>query len=171
MRKYCVVQYITAVICLLMLLSVGACKNFIKPELGAIAHEDARFLLDDGEISDGLLQTRQLQLEYRLTSSDDGFTISGTMTMDPSIYNSFPLAKRFFLKINFLDEEGRVLSTSDISPLFNTSSYISESLQVQRSGFRPPGSTAVAFNYFGSFSGEYTHVKGDSWEVFYFPFD
>lgn len=170
MKKYCLTRSSVVLLCLL-LLSLGACRNFIKPELGAIARQDARFAMDDGTISNGVLKTRQLQLDYNLTGSDGGFTIEGRVTLDSSIYSSFPIIRRFFLKINFLDEAGRVLGTSDITPVFNTSSYISETMDVKRSGPRPPGSVGVAFNYFGNFAGESQDVKGDDWEVFYFPFD
>ncbi len=171
MNKYCLPHYPATLLCLLLLLSLAACKNFITPELGAIARKEARFSMDDGTISKGLLKTKQLQLGYDLTSSDGGFTITGTMTLDPRVYSSFPIIRRFFLKMNFLDGEGRVLGTSDITPVFNTSSYISDTMEVRRSGPRPPGSTAVAFNYFGNFSSESQGVKGDDWEIFYFPFD
>jgi len=171
MNTNCVTKVFTAIVLLLVWLSVSACSQFIKPEVGSIALEDARFALVDGSIQDALLDTKDFRLQYSLTTTADAFTISGKLSMDRSILDSFGLARKFILKLNFLDTEGRVLGTSDITPLVSFNGQVADVIEVKKSGTFPIASTSIAFNFFGTFRAITSEYGRDEWDVFYFPFE
>jgi len=171
MNIHYVTRVFTFIVCLLAWLSMAACTKFIKPELGAIAREESRFALVDGSIQDALLDTKDLKLQYSLTTTSDEFTINGSMYLDRRIRSSFEMTKRFVFKLNFLDHEGRVLGTSDITPMLTYNGVAKEVEEVKKTGPYPVGSTAIAFNFFGTFMSASSEQTKDEWDIFYFPFD
>jgi hypothetical protein len=171
MNLHIVTRFFITVLCLFMFLSLSACANFIKPEIGATAQTEARVALVDGSIQGGVLDAKDVKLQYNLSTTSDSFSISGKLVIDRSIRSSFPIVSKFFLKLNFLDGEGRVLGTTDITPLFATHGRIRDSLEVKKSGGLPGGSTSIAFNFFGTFKSDGNEFGGDDWDVFFFPFN
>jgi hypothetical protein len=74
--------------------------------------------------------------------------------------------------MSFLDGEGRVLETVDISPLISSFGFEPDpEFVVKRSSLKPMGSRSIVFNYYGEFMGNDPEARGDSWDIFYFPFD
>lgn len=156
----------------LCVLCLSGCANYLKPEIGAIAQEEARIELVEGGVQDALWDTRDLALTYSYSESGNAFNFHGTLVFDRSLSDSFKVKRRFNLKMNFLDREGRVLETIDISPLISSVNELAnQDIKIKKSLVRPAGASSIAFNYYGEFRGNDPKTLGDGWEVFYFPFD
>lgn len=158
-----------AVLCLVMLFWSG-CANFLKPEIGAVARKEARIPLVENGVKEGILETSDLKISYSLSDVGERLSLAGHLFFDRSLTDSFPVVESFFLKMSFLDSEGRVIETVDITPIFNTFWRIPEKLDLTVSRVQPPGSKAIAFNYFGMFRGDRID-SSDNWEIYYLPFD
>lgn len=160
------------ILCILLgclgVLSAG-CANFLQPETGAVARKEARIALAK-DIPAGTWETGQLRLAYTLSATGDAISLVGKATIDRSVTYSFPVVLKFFLYVSFLDGEGRVLETVDVSPVINTYGGISDNLEVKLSHARPPGAEAIAFHYYGVFKYN-SEDSGDTWEIYHFPFN
>ncbi len=150
---------------------LSGCANFIKPETGAIARKDARIELTDKSVQEGIFKTKDLELPYSITEAGKTFNFTGKLYFAQSLTYSFGAIDRFTLKLNFLDDHGRVLETVDITPLYMSFGSVPDHLNVNLSYIKPAGTEAIAFNYYGELRGDVQETGGTSWEVYYFPFD
>jgi hypothetical protein len=130
---------------------LSGCANFIKPEIGAVARQDARIDLTADGVQNGVFSTSDLVLAYSISESGDMFNISGELSFAQSVTYSFGIIKRFILKMNFLDEEGGVIETVDITPLIHSFGSVPDKTRIKHSSIRPPGASSIAFNYYGVF--------------------
>ena len=153
------------------LLILSGCVNYLKPELGLVAKVDTRVLLVDDHISNSVLKTKDLQFDYTLSGKDDTFDITGSLVFNRAITASYPVLDRFIMRVNFLDAEGVVIASESISPNISSFSAVPDVTQIKATGIKPPGSVAIAFNYYGTFAGVTLTGGGDSWEIYYMPFD
>jgi hypothetical protein len=154
----------------LSLLFLSGCANYLTPQLGAIARPNDRFKLVKDGVYDGDLNTNNLDMTYSLADSGKTFNFKGSLSFSDSLTNSFPVVENFILKMNFLDAEGRVLQTIDISPLLDFE-VAPDQIPVKASGSIPTTASAIAFNFFGQFKDNGLLRNSDSTEIFYFPFD
>ena len=155
-------------------LFLSGCANYLQPEVGAIARPEARIELAENGVQGAGWTAKNLDLTYSYSQSGNTFNLSGMLSFDQSVTNSFPLIKRFFLKVSFLDDKGRVLETVDITPLFRYLGEAPDNLKIQSSCATPAGTSSLAFNYYGLFTaddGGNDARGGGDWEIFYFPFD
>lgn len=154
-------------------LFLQGCANFIQPEIGATARPDARIKLVAEGVQNAAWNAKDLVLTYSYSEAGDIFTLSGTLIFDRSLTDSFPVAKSFLLKMSFLDSEGRVLQTVNITPLISSYGTVSDRIPVRASSAKPAGASAIAFNYFGTFlgGGSDEQMGGSSWEIFSFPYE
>jgi hypothetical protein len=150
------------------LLATG-CTRFIVPEIGAIAQEESRIPYKAGEKLDGILDTKDITFEYTLSESDNGVRLTGELVFDRSLTDSFPMVKTFFLKMNWLDVDGLVLQTIDITPLYSYLSVVPNKMGMSKQIETVPGSRFINFNYYGVFRGEKPDVS-EEWDIFLFPF-
>ena len=156
----------------LCVLCLSGCANFLTPEIGAIARQEARIDLVEGGVQDAVWDTRDLELTYSYSESGNAFNLFGKLVFDRSLTDSFRVNGRFSLKMSFLDDEGRVLETVDISPLISSFNELSnQDIKIRKSLVRPVGANSIAFNYYGDFRGNDRETRGDGWSIFYFPFD
>lgn len=166
-----IIRFLLIVVSLGALLLAG-CASYIRPELGAVAQPEARIDLVGDGVENAAWQSKDLTLTYSYAQSADIFTFSGSLSFHRSLTDSFGVAKTFSLKMSFLDKDGRVLETADITPLFSSFGTVPDRLPVQLSLPRPAAASALAFNYFGVFrSGHQADMGGDEWEIFYFPYN
>ena len=159
---------ILVMIFLSCLLATG-CTRFIVPEIGAVALEESRIPYKAGEKQDGILETKDLTFEYTLSGSGNGTRLTGELVFDRSLTDSFPMIKTFFLKMNWLDVDGLVLQTRDITPLYSYLSNVPNKLKINTQIENVPGSRVINFNYYGVFRGEKPDVS-EEWDIFLFPF-
>ncbi|EKD35492.1 MAG: hypothetical protein ACD_75C01890G0002 [uncultured bacterium] len=169
MKSHCMARTFTVFLCLGVLLWSG-CANFLKPETGALARKEARILLGESGVKEKVLATNDLKIIYSVAGGSDSFTLSGRVVFDRSVSDSFPVITKFFLKMSFLDGEGRVIETVDITPVFHTFGSVPDKLDFNLSRVPPAGSKAIAFNYFGGFRSNPPDMSG-TWDIYYFPFD
>jgi hypothetical protein len=165
-----VARIFTMLVCLAVLFWSG-CANFIIPERGAIAREDSRIALPDDGVSETLWGGKDLQLSYSITGTGGDLLFSGHVVLDRSITDSFGAVRSFFLKMSFLDGDGHVLETVDITPLFTYQGAVPEKMNIKRSLIRPAGSKAIVFSYYGVFVANYEEGGGTDWTILSFPFD
>ena len=150
-------------------LLLAGCARFIVPEVGAIAEEASRIAYEDKEIQTGVLATKDLVLEYSLIQNEDETRFTGELGFDRSLTDSFPAIKTFFLKLSWLDADGTVIQTEDISPGYRYLSYPPSSLKINTKIDKAPGSKYFCFNYYGVFQGERPDVS-EEWGIHLFPF-
>jgi len=150
------------------LLATG-CARFIVPEIGAIAKEESRVPYKVDEKQDGILATDDLILKYTLSGSDNGARLTGELVFDRSLTYSFPVIKTFFLKMNWLDVDGHVLQTIDITPLYSYLNTLPNTLKIDKQIETVSESKFINFNYYGVFTGDNPGVSED-WYIFLFPF-
>lgn len=155
----------------LCVLCLSGCANFIKPEIGAIARQEARIDLAEGGVQDAAWTTRDLELTYSYVESGNIFNLSGILVFDRSLTDTFRVVKRFSLKMNFLDGEGRVLETVDVTPMFSSFGNVPDEMKIKGAYARPLAATSIAFNYFGVFKSDALEAGGSEWNISYFPFD
>jgi hypothetical protein len=157
------------VVCFGALLLFG-CANDMTPQTGAIARPDDRFNLVQGGVYDGNLSTNNLAMTYSITESGMTYRLTGSLSFSQTLVESFPLVQEFILKMSFLDPEGRVIETIDISPPIDFD-VVPAQIPVAASGPTPAGASGIAFNYFGQFRGRDVAVGGDTWDINYFPYE
>jgi hypothetical protein len=151
-------------------LLLSGCANTMNPQIGAIVRPDARFNLVQGGVYDGDLNTDNLQMTYSITESGMTYRLTGSLSFSQSLIESYPLVQEFVLKMSFLDSEGRVIETTDITPPVDFDVSPGQ-VPVTGSGSIPAGATAIAFNYFGQFRARGVLIGGDSWDISYFPYE
>ncbi len=158
----------TILLCLGML--VSGCANFLKPETGAVARPEARIALPETRVEKQTFSEGDVKIIYSLSGAGDPFDLSGTLMFDRSLTDAFPVIARFSLKMSFLDGQGRVIETIDVTPVFGAFGRTPEKRDFRVSRSAPPGTKAIAFNYFGEFR-DNAHEHSDSWDIYYFPYD
>jgi len=151
----------------LVLLLLSGCVHFLRPELGAIARPEARIDL----ARNGVLQTKDLQLDYSFTKSGNTLNLAGNIAINRSVTDSFEALIRLSVEMNFLDDKGRVLGSVNITPLYGAYGLVPDRLPIKASAIEPAGTVAVAFNYFGELKSTGDERDGERWEIFYFPFE
>lgn len=151
------------------LLATG-CTRFIVPEIGAIAQEESRVPYNADEKQDVVLDTKDFTFEYTLSAGDNGSRVTGELVFDRSLTDSFPIIKTFFFKMNWLDGDGQVLQTVDITPLYSYLGNVPNKLKIDKQVETVPGSKFFNFNYYGVFRGEKPDVS-EEWDIFLFPFN
>lgn len=138
--------------------------------MGAVAIKKDRIPFSKSLNKKKVFQDGDVKLIYTLNSTGDAFQFRGDLSFDRSLTDSFEVIKRFYLNMSFLDPEGRVLETVDVTPQFSIYSMSDVNKKVARSGTIPQGATAIVFNYFGEFKGDRPEKK-DDWDIHYFPFE
>jgi hypothetical protein len=164
-----VVKFFSGVV-LFVLISLLGCANFLVPEAGTLAREEARIALEDSSLENAVWQTKDLALTYSISGTGGDLHFVGKLNFDRSLSDSYNVIKSFYLKMSFLDERGQVLNTVDITPLFSLYSLIPDNMTVDKTFAKPPGSSFIVFNYYGVFRGNQP-VSGEVQTIFYFPFE
>ncbi len=155
----------------LSVVMLSGCTNFLKPETGAIAQKNARIALTDQSVQEGMFKTKDLQMKYSIAETGKTFNLAGKLSFAQSLTYSFGSIEKFTLKLNFLDEQGKVLETTDITPIYTAFGDVPDHLDVNLSCTKPAGTEAIAFNYYGDFRGDVQETGGSKWEIYYFPFE
>lgn len=159
------VMLLIGLCCLLM----TGCANFIVPEPGSVASEESRIVYKGGDSQDGILENDDITLQYTLSGGGGQTRFTGELEFHRSLTDSFPVVKTFFLKLNWLDGDGAVLQTVDITPGYNFRAYAPNNLRIDREIPVASGAASYCFNYYGVFQGEKPDVS-EEWDIFLFPF-
>lgn len=161
------VQKINVLLILLLAFALLGCKSYLVPELGIIAKPEARIAFVDGK---NIFSTKDVALEYTLVTGEETLSFTGQLRFDRSLTDSFSVAQSFFIRINYLDGQGRVMESIDITPLIPTRSQVIDPIRVSQRLPKMAGVENVAFNYFGVFRAN-TRDISENWSILYFPFE
>jgi len=153
----------------LFCLLTGGCTQYIVPEIGSIASEESRIAYEGGDLQDGLLENKDLKMSYTLSGGDAETRFTAEMGFDRSLTDSFPVIKSFHFKLNWLDGQGVVVQTVDITPFYTYRNYAPSKIKIDKTLPVAPGAVSYCFNYFGVFQGEKPDVT-EEWDIFMFPF-
>ncbi len=155
--------------CLLLLFLTACAKQ--QYNLGKTAHERAILPLAIAESETKLWQTEYIEINYSLENDGSTSSLSGTLHIKDSVFNSFPLVEYFDVYINYLDENNNVIGSYDISPNFGYRKYIKDSYTLSNVPDTPAGAVSFVFSYWGNFTGRSSRNEntGD-WEIYYSPF-
>jgi len=148
----------------------GCVRNYLVPEPGAIAREDARIDFPEAGLSNVSWQGKDLDIQYSIANNNGELLISGKIIIHDNVLNSFPILDRLVVKITFLDKQGSVIGTTDITPSYSTKSQVTGPLSFKSTAALPLGTSSLAFNYFGTIFSN-PNESSDTWEIFYFPFN
>lgn len=154
----------------MLLMNIGGCRNYITPEQGAIAKEEARISIAESLAGENEFKQDDIKITYTLIEQEESVKFSARIDLKRSLTDSFPVVKTFHVKLSLLDNNGSVLETVDISPFYSVNDRIAQSLKVSRDFIRPSGATSFVFNYYGVFEGHKPDISED-WDLFYFPFE
>ena len=157
------------ILVILLMLPSSGCVHFITPKLGSIAQKEARIPLPETGQTQGTLERQNLRIDYTLSTQEDELELRGTITFNRSLTDSFRVIKRFFLKLNFVDSEGRLLEVKNITPNFSYESNAQEKMALKYKGPISAVAKDIVFSYFGEFRGDMPDLSG-TWEVSYNPF-
>lgn len=153
------------------LLFLAGCSFLGVPKQGAQAKPDSWSDLEDIAGKKSVFKTDDMNLEYQLTQIGNRYNLVGELSIDRSITDSFTSATYFILMMNFLDINGKVLDSVDLTPLASVDSVEPEAMKVKGSGIIPAGATKIVFSYYGDFKGEGGRRSTDEWEIYYYPFE
>jgi len=147
------------------------CRNYLVPERGAVSLENARINLPEDGVNETLWEGKHLDVNYSISSKSSELVLSGTVVIHDTVLMSFDSVKQLVVKVNFLDNSGRVLGTADITPLYTAYGKVRGPLKFKTVVPLVPGTRSFTFSYFGIFIGRVDGTSGDDWEIFYFPFE
>jgi len=146
------------------------CRNYLVPEEGALSQESARIDFSKDGGGETLWKGKDLDIKYSIFQKNGELRVSGVVIIHDNILMSFGRLEQLVVKLNLLDEQGRVLGTVDITPRSAAYDSVTGPLAFRTVTASVPGASSFAFSYFGSLFGGRLSETSDSWEIFYFPF-
>ena len=146
------------------------CRNYLVPEEGELSQESARIDFSKDGGGETLWKGKDLDIKYSISEKNGELRIFGTVIIHDNILMSFEKMDHLMVKLNLLDELGKVVGTVDITPLYSTYNNVTGPLSFKTVVASVPGARSFAFSYFGSLFGGRLSETSDSWEIFYFPF-
>ena len=142
-------RQIFIVISLLISIMTGCSAQFSSRYLHSI--EIAPVLLSQPSPK-GFWQGNEISIAYSIDSYKPLFSLSGTVYLDSSILMSYPVINSFFLRIHFLDGDGKLLSASPIRINFRHHTFAEQEYSFSLSREIPIQVEAFTFSYSGTFS-------------------
>lgn len=166
--RYTVLFRIVPVLVLLNLLF--GCSFKYADNVGRMAVEE-QILSGQTTAEDQEWQTNDVKILYTVEPAKGSFAVTGTLSFQQHIMFSFPTVERFNLYINYLDDQGTVLTTHDITPNLGYRVELPDKADLRDVPVAPAEATSFAFNYFGIFKGLSTEEAsmGD-WVISFNPF-
>ncbi|MGB3209794.1 MAG: hypothetical protein WBB19_03720 [Desulforhopalus sp.] len=116
----------------------------------------------------GIWQGKEVSISYRIESYKPVFSLSGTLYIDSSVLMSYPVIRSFFVKIHFLDGEGKLLEASPVRINFSHQSFAEEDYSLSFSEEISAQAEAFTFSYSGRFS-DYGERYPDTTYIRYSP--
>jgi hypothetical protein len=163
-----------------LFLSVAAacmmgCGGALLSWQGATVEENDRISLQYGGPFRGNWQTRDLHIEYEFSTEGKRLNISGTVALDKSLSTGFSILEDFFLSLNFLGSEGKVIATGRLKNFSRRSWVNLDPMGFEKNLVIPEGAVFIAFAYVGrARSGGGMRHSGDasgevSWDFWNVP--
>ncbi len=149
---------------------LSGCRNYLVPEVGALSLESDRIDFPEGDDGVALWVGKELDIQYTIAKKSDELVLSGKVIIHESVLRSFDSIDRLAVKLNFLDNSGRVLTTADITPRYSTYNKVTRPLDFKTAVTPDPEASSFVFSYYGTLFGRLADATA-SWEIFYFPFE
>ncbi len=160
---------VVAIAASLAVLLMAGCAGFLRPEPGMmVTSKEERIALAEDRVK-GIWAAGEVNVSYSLSCRDGRCSLDGRLVFDSSITNSFPVITSFFFYVSFLDGDGKVLETYDITPVIPAYGYTPASLPLKMEQGQPGGAKSMVFHYYGNFRGR-AGRDGGSWAISHFPF-
>lgn len=100
----------------------------------------------------GIWQGKEISISYSIDSYKPLFSLSGTVHLDSSILMSYPVITSLFIRIHFLDTDGKLLNASPIHINFMHHTFAAQEYSFSFSKEIPFQVEAFTFSYSGKFS-------------------
>lgn len=116
---------------------------------------------------------QDIVIEYYVNKVGNSNMLDGKVSITDSRMYLYPVPDFFFLSVNFVDDNGSVISSHEISPLMTSSLSIKNSYKLRVPLPVPDNASGIAFNYWGNFREEgFNKFRGvtGGWEIYYNPF-
>lgn len=160
---------VVAIAASLAVLLIAGCAGFLRPEPGMmVTSKEERIALAEDRVK-GIWAAGEVNVSYSLSCRDGRCSLDGRLVFDSSLTNSFPSIATFFMYVSFLDGDGKVLETYDITPVIPTYGSAPESLLLKLEQQHPAEAKSLVFHYYGNFRAN-TDRNGGSWAISHFPF-
>lgn len=152
----------------LAILLLAGCAGFLRPERGTMAGKEGRIALVEN-LANGTWATGDVRVTYSLACRDGRCSLQGRLVVEDSINNSFPVIAQFIFYVSFLDGDGKVVETYDITPVIPIYGSTPQSLPLKMEQQQPVGAKFIVFHYYGRFRANPIR-EGGSWDISHFPF-
>lgn len=136
---------------LFIVLACSSTKGLFK---GKIANEYDRIHINSSGSNSGLWKTKELSVNYTYSSSSDHFNLTGFISISESITYSYSKISSLFVRVSFLDNNGKVISTNNINPLYSVGSTPPRKIKFNSNLSLPVEADAFCFSYRGEFKGD-----------------
>lgn len=133
---------------------VPACSSTKGLFKGKIANQHDRIHINSSRANSGLWKTKELSVNYTYSSSSDHFNITGFISISESITNTYSKISSLFVRVSFLDSNGKVISTNNINPLYSVGSTPPRKIKFNSNLSLPVEADAFCFSYRGEFKGD-----------------
>lgn len=138
---------------------LAACSSTKALFKGKIANQHDRIHINSSHANSGLWKTRELSINYTYSSLSDHFNLTGFISISESITNTYSKIRSLYVKVSFLDKDGRVISTNNINPLYSASSVAPRKVKFNSDLSLPVEADAFCFSYWGEFHGNVSTLE------------
>ncbi|MCP4692471.1 MAG: hypothetical protein GY859_30790 [Desulfobacterales bacterium] len=144
---------------------LASCKSALLTFQGAVVKEDLRVVLEEDGAGDAAWETRDVSLRCQYKRADGWLELLGVVRIADHLRNSYDVMEFFHLTLFFLDADGRVIDSKNLS----LGAYRNEiwEMPFERSVDAPESAGAIAFGYSGR---AVNHRPGDDRPFFKLPF-
>jgi len=136
---------------LFIVLACSSTKGLFK---GKTANQLDRIHINSSDSNSGLWKTNELSVNYTYSSSSDHFNLTGFISISESITYSYSKISSLFVRVSFLDNNGKVISTNNINPLYSVGSTTPRKIKFNSNLSLPVEADAFCFSYRGEFKGD-----------------
>lgn len=138
----------------LSLLFLQACTSTKDRFKGKTAKPDQIYSIT-GSDNSGVWNTQELSVHFVYTSSPpDTFNLTGHISISEHITNTYSKIRRLRFLVSFLDKDRKVISTTDIRPLYSVNNNTPEKIRFTLQSTLPAEAVAFCFSYSGEFKGD-----------------
>ena len=138
-------------VALFIVLACSSTKELFK---GKIANQYDRIHINSSGANSGLWKTKELSVNYTYSSLSDHFNLTGFILISEYITNTYSKIRNLFVRVSFLDNNGKVISTNNINPLYSVNSNPPRKIKFNSNLSIPVEAYAFCFSYSGEFKGD-----------------
>jgi hypothetical protein len=127
---------------------IFACQPIVYENGEFVADPESRIKLIGGDPQPGSLKNQDLHMEYQYIYQPETIQFTGSINLAGRLSGNFEIVRFFFLTVNFLDEEGLLLSRERIF-YAGRGDLIDVTWRFDKQLITPTGAVSFAFSYIG----------------------